>query len=83
MKVINFSVWIQIDPPRRGGIFLLLKNILPPIFKGGNYKTGAFSSAASEGPTPIATETLGKHLDERFARSRRPKRRKQRMILGV
>ncbi|WP_460949857.1 filamentous hemagglutinin N-terminal domain-containing protein [Pseudomonas marginalis] len=35
--------------------------------KGGDFKTGALAGAASEGLSPIATETLGKYLDERFA----------------
>ncbi|MEO6679400.1 MAG: DUF637 domain-containing protein, partial [Pseudomonas sp.] len=35
--------------------------------RGGDFKTGALAAAAVEGLNAIATETLGKYLDSRFA----------------
>ncbi|WP_236218699.1 two-partner secretion domain-containing protein [Pseudomonas rhodesiae] len=36
--------------------------------RGGDFKTGAIAAGAAEGLTAIATENLGKYLDERFAK---------------
>lgn len=35
--------------------------------RGGDFKTGALAAAAVEGLNAVATETLGKYLDSRFA----------------
>ena len=35
--------------------------------RGGDFKTGAIAAGAAEGLTAIATENLGKYLDDRFA----------------
>ena len=64
----DLGQYLQLDPGSAEKMLMhaMLGGALATA-KGGDFKTGALAGAASEGLSSVATEALGKYLDERFA----------------
>ncbi|MGO4102223.1 two-partner secretion domain-containing protein, partial [Pseudomonas sp. TAF7] len=64
----DLAKYLDVDPGSAEKILMhaLLGGALSAA-RGGDFKTGALAAAAVEGLNAIATDTLGKYLDSRFA----------------